>query len=127
MDKWMQYNPNPRKNRVGDCTIRAICKATNQEWESVFAALTAYGFMMCDMPSANNVWGRYLKKCGFCRYLVDDHGKDFYTVEDFCHDNPKGTYILAIDGHVVCVQDGYYFDSWDSGKEEPIYYWTKGE
>lgn len=127
MSRWKQYNPNPRKNRVGDCTVRAISKATDQGWEQTFAALTAYGFMMCDMPSSNNVWGRYLKKCGFCRYLVDDHGKEFYTVEDFCNDNPAGTYILAIDGHVVCVQDGYYYDSWDSGQEEPIYYWTKGE
>ena len=81
MSRWKQYNPNPRKNRVGDCTVRAISKATDQGWEQTFAALTAYGFMMCDMPSSNNVWGRYLKKCGFCRYLVDDHGKEFYTVE----------------------------------------------
>lgn len=128
MSRWVQYNPNPiRGNRVGDCTVRAISKAMAQDWEKTFAALTAYGFMMCDMPSANNVWGRYLKKSGFCRYLVDDHNREIYTVEDFCMDNPIGTYILAIDGHVVCVQDGYYYDTWDSGQEEPIYYWTKGE
>ena len=48
-----------------------------------------------------------------------------YTVEDFCQDNPQGTYILAIDGHVVCVQDGKFYDSWNSGKEIPIYYWSK--
>ena len=127
MSRWKQYNPNPKHNRVGDCTVRVISKAMDQDWERTFAGLTAYGFMMCDMPSANIVWGRYLKKNGFTRYLVDDQGKDFYTVKDFCLDNPKGTYILAIDGHVVCVQDGYYYDTWDSGQEEPIYYWTKGE
>lgn len=127
MDRWIYYNPNPIHNRVGDCTVRAICKAMDQEWEQTFAALTAYGFMMCDMPSANNVWGRYLKKSGFSRYLVNDHGKDIYTVKDFCVDNPSGTFILAIDGHVVCVKDGYYYDTWDSGQEEPVYYWTKGE
>lgn len=125
--RWKQYNSNPRRNRVGDCTVRAISKAMNRDWEEIFVGLTAYGFMMCDMPSANNVWGRYLKINGFSRYLVDDKGKDYYTVEDFCRDNPSGTYILAIDGHVVCVQDGYYYDTWDSGQEEPIYYWTKGD
>ena len=126
-NRWIQYNPNPKRNRVGDCTVRAICKAMERDWEEIFAGLTAYGFMVCDMPSANNVWGGYLKRKGFCRYLVDDKGKDYYTVIDFCNDNPVGTYILAIDGHVVCVKDGFYYDTWDSGQEEPIYYWTKGD
>lgn len=119
------YNPNPARSRVGDCTIRAICKATDQSWEAVYAALSVYGLMGCDMPSANHVWGAYLRKKGFTRHIVDDHGKDFYTVEDFCRDNPKGTYILAIDGHVVCAVDGFYYDSWDSGQEIPLYYWTR--
>ena len=125
MSNWKVYNPNPRKKRVGDCTVRALCKALDQSWETIYAALTAYGFMDCDMPSANNVWGKYLKKMGFSRYFVDDKGQDVYTVEDFCKDHPSGTYILALDGHVVCVENGYYYDSWDSGYEEPIYYWTK--
>ena len=127
MERWMYYNPNPMQSRVGDCTVRAICTAMDQDWEQTFAALTAYGFMMRDMPSANKVWGKYLKKSGFNRYLVDDRGRDIYTVKDFCIYHPSGTFILAIDGHVVCVQDGYYYDTWDSGQEEPIYYWTKGE
>ena len=126
MNRWKQYNPNPRCNRVGDCTVRAISKAMEQSWEQTYAGLTAYGFMYGDMPSANNVWGNYLKRNGYRRYLVDDHGKDYYTVEDFCIDNPSGTYILAIEGHVVCVQDGFYYDTWDSGREEPIYFWKKG-
>lgn len=125
MERWAKFNNNPKKNRVGDCTVRAISKAMMQDWEKTFAHLTAYAFLMCDMPSANNVWGKYLKDNGFCRYLVDDNGKDFYTVKDFCEDNPKGVFILALDGHVVCVVDGYYYDSWDSGNEEPIYYWRK--
>ena len=119
------YNPNPARNRVGDCTVRAITKATGKEWKEVFAALSAYGYFLCDMPSANHVWGAYLRSQGFKRYIVDDHGQDLYTVEDFCRDNPHGTYILAIDGHVVCVKDGFYYDSWDSGQEIPIYYWTR--
>ena len=117
------YNPNPARSRVGDCTVRAICKATGQEWNKVYCALSAYGLHAKDMPSSNHVWGRYLREQGFRRYLIDDD-KDNYTVEDFCRDNPTGTYILAIEGHVVCVQDGFY-DSWDSGQEIPVFYWTK--
>lgn len=125
MSRYIPYNPNPAKNRVGDCTVRAISKALNQDWERTYAGLTAYGFMLCDMPSANHVWGAYLRRNGFKRYIVDDKGQDIYTVEDFCRDNPKGVFVLAITRHVVCVIDGMYYDTWDSGQEIPVYYWTK--
>lgn len=121
-DRFRPYNPNPIKSRVGDCTVRAICKATGKTWEQVYAALCVYGLMEYDMPTANHVWGKYLKSLGFRRYLIDD-----CTVSEFCRDHPEGTYILAIDGHVVCTVDGEYYDSWDSGQEVPMYYWTRGD
>lgn len=122
-DRFQYFNPNPiRGNRVGDCTIRAISKATGKTWEQVYAALCAYGFLRCDMPTANHVWGAYLRSQGFTPTMADD-----CTVEDFCREHPAGTYILAIDGHVVCAVDGYFYDSWNSGQEIPVYYWTRGE
>lgn len=124
---YIYFNPNPQKAHVGDCTIRAISRATGKDWERVYGALSTMGFALADMPSSNHVWGAYLRKEGFKRYIVDDGGNDLYTVRDFCRDHPKGTYILAIDGHVVCVSDGNYYDSWDSGDEIPLYYWKKGE
>lgn len=81
---------------------------------------------MRDMPSANSVWGAYLRENGFKRYIVDDHDQNVYTVQDFCRDNPIGLFVLAIQGHVVCVEDGDWFDTWDSGKEIPLYYWKRG-
>ncbi len=122
---WKLYNPNPLGSRVGDCAIRAVSKCLDQDWETTYAGLSAYGFGLCDMPNANHVFGAYLEDKGYGQYLIDRHGKRIYTVEDFCQDNPKGTYILAIEGHVVCVIDGYYYDSWDSGKEIPMFYWQK--
>ena len=81
--------------------------------------------MSADMPTANTVWGDYLKSHGFRRYLIDDGGKDGYTVYDFCSDNPHGSYVLALNSHVVAVCDGKYFDTFDSGMEIPIYYWCR--
>ena len=124
---FIKYNPNPDGNNVGDCTVRAISKATGQDWESTYAALSLYGYIYHNMPTANSVWGAYLKRLGFKRYLVDEHGCDKYTVRDFCRDNPHGVFILAISGHVVCVVDGNYYDSWDSGAEIPVYYWMREE
>lgn len=123
MARHIMFNPNPSGSRVGDCTIRAISMALDQDWATTYAGLSAYGYSLHDMPNANHVWGAYLEDKGFCQYLIDRHGKRRYTVADFCDDNPTGTYILAIDGHVVCVSDGCYYDSWDSGEEIPIYYW----
>lgn len=116
------YNPNPQGHHVGDCTVRALCKALDKDWESIYAALTFYGFKLADMPSANHVWGAYLRDQGFKRYIIDE---DLYTVEKFCKDFPEGTYILAIQEHVVCVVDGVYYDSWDSGNAIPLYVWGK--
>ena len=115
MSRWKKFNPNPSARRVGDCVIRAICKALDLDWETAFSGVMVKACQLSDMPSANVVWGAYLREHGFRRNIVDDHSQYVYTVDDFCGDHPVGTYILAIDGHVVCVQDGFYWDTWDSG------------
>ena len=122
---WKQYNPNPAGARVGDCTVRAVGFATRQTWEAAFVGVCLEGMCQCDMPSANHVWGAYLRRKGFKRRMLEDACPDCYTLRDFCKDHPHGVYVVAISGHVVCVSDGDYYDSWDSGSEVPIYYFTK--
>lgn len=124
---YRHYNPNPTGARVGDCTVRAVSKATGEDWARTFCGLCAEGMRLCDMPSANHVWGAYLRRRGFRRHALPDACPDCYTVADFCREHPSGVYVLAISGHVVCVQDGDYYDSWDSGAEAPAYYWQKEE
>lgn len=119
------YNPNPMGARVGDCTVRAISRATGEGWDTVYCGLCVEGLRLCDMPTANHVWGAYLRRHGFRRRALPDDCPDCYTVADFCRDHPHGTYVLAISGHVVCVDDGSYYDTWDSGAESPAYYWYK--
>lgn len=126
MNRWKLYNPNPRASNVGDCTVRAISKALNQDWETTYAGLSFMGFSLSDMPSANRVWSEYLRRKGFKRYIIPNEYPCDYTVNDFAIDNPEGIYVLALDGHVVTVVDGYYWDSWDSGNEIPLYYWSRG-
>lgn len=122
---YIYFNPNPIKLSVGDCTIRAISGALNVSWKQAYIYLVIQGFLMFDMPSANRVWGEFLRKRGFKRYQIPDTCPDCYTIKDFCMDNPKGIYILGTGEHVVCVKDGAYLDSWDSGNEIPIYYFKK--
>ena len=75
--------------------------------------------------ASNDVWDSYLRGWGFIRRVIPNTCPDCYTVWDFCNDNPEGSYILAIGDHIVAVVSGNYYDSWDSGSEVPIYYYTK--
>lgn len=120
---FLLLNPNPKNARVGDCVVRALSIATRNSWEDIYTDLAVYGFMLCDMPSSNAVWGAYLKDQGYERKVVIDTCPDCYTVRDFCRDNPQGTFILGTGTHVVAVINGNYCDTWDSGDEVPIYYW----
>lgn len=122
---YANYNPNPMRRSGIDCTVRAISKALGQSWDETFTGLSLQGFLLCNMPSANHVWGAYLREKGFMRRIIPDSCPDCYTVEDFAADHPRGTYILALSEHVVCVQNGDWYDSWDSGGEVPLYYWTR--
>ena len=124
---YVYYNPNPAGRFVGDCTIRAICKLTNQDWDTVYVGTTLEGFIKKDMPSCNSTWGAYLKKLGYTRHIIPNTCPDCYSVRDFCLDHRTGRYLLALDQHVVTVVDGDYYDTWDSGNEIPIYYWMKGD
>lgn len=82
---------------------------------------------MGDMPSGNVVWGRYLSVNGFKKKVPPYHCNGCYTLKDFCDDHKRGTFIVALNNHVVCVKDGDYYDTWDSGDEVPLYYWEKEE
>jgi hypothetical protein len=120
---WVSYNANPVNKRTGDCVIRALSKILGQPWEQTYTDLYVQGLKMHDMPSANAVWGAYLRSKGFEREAIPNTCPDCYTVEDFCRDNPEGKFILALSGHVIAVENGKFYDTWDSGNEVPIYYW----
>lgn len=119
---YVSFNANPSNSRVGDCVIRAISKATGKSWEDVYLGVCIYGLMLHDMPSANHVWGDYLESLGFERSVIPNRK---YTVREFAEDHPRGSYILAISGHVVACVDGDWYDTWDSGDEIPVYFWRR--
>ena len=119
------YNPNPSGKQVGDCPVRAIAKATGQSWDEVYTGLCVQGLAMGDMPSANSVWGAYLRQHGFTRHVVPNTCPDCYTVAEFARDHPKGVYVLALSGHVVCQLNGDIYDTWHSENEIPLFYWEK--
>lgn len=124
---FIYYNPNPTQRNVGDCSIRAISKALNVDWEEAFMLVAKNAYLMGDMPSSNSVWGALLRQNGFYRTTIPDSCPDCYTAEEFCQDHPKGTFVLGFGSHVATVVDGNLYDSWDSSHEIPQYYWYRKE
>jgi hypothetical protein len=82
---------------------------------------------MGDMQNSDAVWGSVLRQNGFYRSAIENTCPDCYTAEDFALDHPIGIYVLGFGKHVSTVVDGVIYDSWDSSREIPQYYWYKKE
>ena len=98
---------------------------TGKSWVDCYLDLVDKGLEIGDVISSNIVWGAYLRDLGFKRHIIPNTCPNCYSVEDFCLDHPHGLYILGTGTHVVAVEDGYYFDTWNSGRECPIFYLSR--
>jgi len=124
---WRYFNNNPAGRNVGDCSVRAVSAALGLSWEEAFDLIAEAARNMADMPSADSVWGAVLRQHGFYRQAIPNYCPDCYTAEDFANDNPLGVFVLGFGGHVAAVVDGVIFDSWDSSREIPQFYWYLSE
>lgn len=115
------FNPNPLGKHIGDCVIRALSKALNKDWHEVYTELIICGYINCDLPSSNSVWGNYLLKQGYKRYIISED----CTIGDFANEHANGTYIVGTGSHAVAVCDGIVCDAWDSSSEQPLYFYCK--
>ena len=122
---YIKANPNPLQKSNGDCVIRAISILLDKTWDEVYTELCVYGYMYKNWGNANEIWDAYLKDLNYQRKIIPDTCPICYTVRDFCKDNPSGHYLLATGTHVIACIDGCYIDSWDSGFENPIFYYEE--
>lgn len=124
---WENWNPNPMARTVGDCALRAIAKALDVDWETAFALTAVAGFNMGNIQNGDEVWGSILRSHGFFRDAIPNTCPDCYTVSMFAKEHPRGVYVLSTGGHVVCVENGNWFDTWNSGSEAVQFYWYRKE
>lgn len=123
-----KYNANPYENDTGDCVVRAISTFLEISWDEAYLKLMLQGYKMKLYPTNNNfVWGTLLHEMG-CRFgYIPNNCPNCITVEKFANGHPHGRYILGTTTHAIPVVDGVYIDTWDSGQEYPVYFFTKGD
>lgn len=122
---WIYANPNPYRSEEPDCVVRAIALATGQDWETVHWDLCVMSHFGGTMPSVNWLWEKYLKRCGFEKFLLPESCPECVTVRAFARRYTDGTYVIGTGTHAVCVKDGDWLDAWDSGDEIPTYFFRK--
>ena len=122
---WIYANPNPCRQEEPDCVVRAIAIATDQSWKKVHRDLCQLSCEKCTMPSVNWLWGLYLKRKGFERFLLPESCPACVTVKDFARMYPEGTYVVGTGTHAVAVINGNWYDAWNSADETLTFFYER--
>lgn len=108
------YNANIFGYNVADCTIRAISVAEGISWDKAYRKLSNYarkrGLMMNSVESIEE-------------YLDDNYERicvPNMTVGEFTHENPEGTFLITMPGHITTIKDGCIIDTFDCG-DKPMW------
>ena len=124
-----KYFKSSKRKRATDCSVRSIMAAENMSWEDAFSLLVKTAYKEQNMPSDSSVIEKTLKTIGYVKRTSEmvPFGKHRrrLTVEEFAKKHKKGIYILSVSGHVVCVKNGDWYDTWDSGEYKVFKYWEK--
>lgn len=120
--RFVYFQPNKKdiKDKVGDCQIRALCKALGLTWLEAFdltiplcRELQTYTIFDGDPAKTREA----MNNLGFTYTGVSNKkGTKRPTVDSFAKEHKTGTYIVKVAHHVVAVVDGKYYDTWDSGR-----------
>lgn len=107
-------NVNPLGKKELDCVCRAISNALKENYYTIQSKLELVGALFeCE------------KLCVCCyKFLLDNvynlkRIEEFsgFTIKEFMKLNPKGTFIIRLDGHLTHCIDGVVYDLFDCSNE----------
>lgn len=132
MKRYKYYQPNSKdlKDSQCDCSIRALTKFNGTTWVEEFDNLVKYARETQTMiNSLKNIKLYFEHENVPYESVYKPKARKKLTVEDFAKSHVLGTFMLycraGYGTHLVCVQDGVYYDTWDCGDRIVYGYWTK--
>lgn len=101
------YNANSKNNFIDDCVIRSISVAEGASWEDTYEKLSILarkkGLLFSSVPFVED-------------YLDSKYDRVCYknmTVGEFVRKNPKGIFLVTMNGHITCCYYGTIVDTFD--------------
>ncbi len=122
------YQPNKKdlKDNYGDCVIRALTKAMQKDWLEVFDELQPISRELQVPFNCKPCYEPYILNNGFEYHGISNKkGTKRPTVLSFAKEHKEGVYILRVAHHLVTVQNGIYYDTWDCADCCLYGYWQK--
>ena len=104
---YMFYNANPEQNDIWDCSVRALSKALDINWEAAYTILSDYarqrGLMLDSVESIEAFLDERFER--FCDLNM--------TLGEFADTYSNGVFLVTMPGHITVVEDGIIYDSFD--------------
>lgn len=129
-EHWEIYQPNPTepkfKSTKGDCAIRCISAALNVDWRTAFDILAQAARDIYSSMGWPDSIDKVLTERGFEKHAVKrEKGSVAPTPNKMAEMYPDKVIVCRVSNHFVCVRDGKYWDTWQSGNKTIYTYWMK--
>jgi hypothetical protein len=122
------HNENPKGRITGDCTFRAIARATGKSWEEVVREMAEMSIKTGYAVNDKKGIEKYMESIGWIKMPQPrrvDGTK--YTGAEFAKKNLGNRIVCMIGGHhVTCIIMGKVNDIWDCTNKCVGNYWVKG-
>ena len=112
-----------KKDRIGDCVIRAISHGLNQDYKTTFQDLLNISWEMLDLPNSWVCAEEYLKRNGWIKNKPMRNSRNRKLK---VHQFPtEGTFLIHTTTHLTCIKDGVLLDTWNCKKSSANSYYTR--
>jgi hypothetical protein len=126
-DTFHFYNANPKNRFTTDCTVRAICTATEIPYNTVVMEMAELQCKTGYDADENKLIDLYLQSKGWKKHPQPRKWNNTkYTGWQFCKEYRYPKVIANIGGHhIVAIIRGKVYDTWDSTSGCIGNYWVK--
>lgn len=122
------HNENPKGRITGDCTFRAIARATGKSWVEVVREMAEISIKTGYAVNDKKGIEKYMESIGWVKMPQPRKADGTKcTGAEFAKEIPYRNVVCMIGGHhVTCIIDGKVNDIWDCTNKCIGNYWIKG-